>query len=85
MTPTPDDFEIWSVHPVTQYVMKAITAVRDEAQRNWSDAAWAGNLKPEYHAETRGRCSAYDAILGMTIEGVQEMNGDSTEDADETE
>ena len=82
---TADDFEAWQENPVTQYVMKALSVVAEEAKSDWQVGAWGGNLRPEYLAETRGRYSAYATILNMTFEGVQFVNGDSTEDADETE
>ena len=83
MIPTRDDFEIWQVNPVTEYVMRALRLVAQEAKDDWQSSAWAGQLDPAYHARTQGRVTAYEAILNMTFDGVQSLNGDGTEDAED--
>lgn len=84
MTPTPDDFDIWSIHPVTQYVMKAMATHAERQRDAWVGMSWqGGNADQDTLIELRTRADTLDGFCGLTLEAVQRLNGDSAEDADD--
>jgi hypothetical protein len=84
MTPTRDDFDIWSVHPVTQYVMKAMATHAQRQRDAWVGMSWdGGKADPDTLIELRTRADTLDGFCGLTFEAVQSLNGDSAEDADD--
>lgn len=86
MIPTRDDFDIWSVHPVTQYVMQAMKARSEQHREAWVAMSWeGGKADPHTLIEMRTRADTLDGFCGLTFEAVQSLNGDSAEDADEAE
>jgi len=84
MTPTPDDFEIWSVNPVTEYVLQAMRAHAERQRQAWLSLSWgSGKADPETLMELRTRADTLEGFCGLTFEAVQRLNGDSAEDAED--
>ena len=73
--PSQDEFEAWTLHPVTRYVAAAWQAAADAQREAWTNETWlSGEAKPETLLELRTRADAYSAFLETGLERYVELN-----------
>ena len=60
---TAEDFREWREHPVTEWVLAALSAQATRQQAAWVQASWVqGASDPMLLTELRTRADAYEAI-----------------------
>lgn len=73
-----DDFARWREDPVTRAVMSAFRLTVGDCERAWKSASWDnGQANPLLLKELRTRADAYEAIEGLTFEGLLETLGET--------
>lgn len=72
---TPDEFQDWRDHPITQWVFKAIEHGAEAQRQGWLDASWEDNrADPLLLCELRTRADAYRAIIDTSFERWSELH-----------
>jgi hypothetical protein len=73
---TPDEFQDWRDHPITQWVFAAIERHVAKQKQGWLDATWETGATPDplMLCELRTRADAYRAMIDTTFEGWSELN-----------
>lgn len=75
IAPSPDEFEAWAQHPVTQYVAAAFKASAEAQRDAWAEQSWGtGQADPIELAVLRARADAYMALLETGLERYVELN-----------
>lgn len=71
--PTPEQFEEWRSHPVTEWLLdKFLVAEMLRTREAFQDRAWEGQIDPVTHATHRERCDTLEWICGLDIETIEE-------------
>jgi hypothetical protein len=78
---TPDEFQDWRDHPITQWVFEAIRKGAEAQRAAWIDASWGegaswGESKsdPMLLCELRTRADAYMALVDTPFERWSELH-----------
>lgn len=70
---TKEEFEAWRESPMTEIVMRALQSLADRHKQRWVDLSWNSGISDrELLLELRHRASAFEEVVGMTFEGLQE-------------
>lgn len=80
---TPEDWEAWRDHPITQLVMNGFERAGEQAKAAWQEAAWnVKYLTPEGReaqlielARVKSQIETYDEIRGASLADVLAANG----------
>lgn len=78
--PLDEDFARWRDDPMTQMVLKALTAAADAQKQAWDAASWDGGrvradeLK-DLLQELRVRSDCYRALSELTIDDIKQWLG----------
>jgi len=64
MTVSRGDFEDWHQHPVTQWVLAALSAEGEQLKADWIAASWdGGHADPMRLIELRAAAAAYGTVV----------------------
>lgn len=80
---TPEDWEAWREHPITQLVMSGFEHAAERAKAQWQADAWSNEYLGAEGRErqlialnrVKARCDAYGEIQGISLQDVLAANG----------
>lgn len=70
-----NDFEAWREGIVAEAFYRAIEQLAEQAKEKWVQASWDGrNPDPRLLAECRGMVEAFQTVMKLTVEDINEAN-----------
>jgi len=71
--PSPEQFEEWRSHPVTEWLFDTFLAAEMVRTReSFQDRAWEGDLSEVAHATHRERYETLDWVRGLDMQTIDE-------------
>lgn len=78
MAITKDDYQIWKSHPITEWVLKAMSEAAMLNKAEWISRSWeGGEVDKLILTELRTRADSYLALDETSYEKMCELNGDT--------
>ena len=74
VTISPEEFRGWLDHPVTEVLHQWLSAQRQRLMEDWANGNFTGTFTTEMavkNAGATGACSAYQQVLDLTFEDIQ--------------
>lgn len=73
MKPTPEQFEEWRGHPVTEWLLDTfVPAEMARTRESFQDKAWEGDLSEVSHASHRERYETLDWLRSLDMQTIEQ-------------
>jgi hypothetical protein len=73
MTIEKEDFDAWRDNPITQAVMKRVSAIAEEAKQHWLAISWeGGSADPLILADLRAKATIANDLVNLKHEDIDD-------------